>query len=128
MIRVLIIDDDKVSMKSAFDLANSIYLDNQFSFEYASRSQDVTYDALKSKYDIIGVDITLANKSEMNGYQIIKKISDTNLFPISKVFILTGNSQVEAELKRIGINNAIEIVHKPVTFDELAVVLQKISD
>lgn len=121
--KILIIDDEQVSISPAFDLANAIFFNGELKFEYKPRSQDVDYLHLNEKYNVIVVDITLANKSEKDGYGVLKEIINNNLFPPNKIFILTGNSQVNLELHKHGISHDIKVVEKPVTFSKLADVL-----
>lgn len=124
--KILIIEDQADSLRSAFDIANALDFNGSLQFEYLPKSQDVNYNTLKDEYELIFVDITLAIKSEMNGFGIIKKIVDENLFDQSKLFILTGNSQVEEGLEDNGISVPIPIITKPVTFKTIGAKLKKI--
>lgn len=122
--RILIIEDQKDSIESAFDFANEIGFNGELKFDYKPRSQDINYERL-SDFDLLFVDITLANKSQMNGFGIIKHIIDNTDYPLDRIVILTGNSLIKEGLKQNDIPENIEIVYKPVTFKQLIPVFQK---
>lgn len=123
--KILIIDDEQASISPAFNLANALYFQNELEFVYKPRSQDVNYERLKDEFSIVIVDITLAARSEMDGYGVLNKIISNGLFPLSRLFILTGNSQIKSELEKRGINTSIKVVQKPVTFSELQPILSE---
>lgn len=123
--KILLIEDQPSSIKSAFDIANALYFENKLTFTFVPRSQDVDYSRLKDDYDLVFVDITLAKRSEMNGYGIIKKLLSENLMAMDKILIMTGNSRIEENLKENGITTKLTIIKKPLTFVSLKPVLEQ---
>ena len=123
--KILIIDDEKESIRPAFDLANALNFNDELEFTFVPRSQDIDYGSLREEFDLIIVDITLAKRSEFDGYGIIKKFVAGDYYPVDRTIILTGNSQVKSELERLGLPTEIEIVTKPVTFNDITTTLRK---
>lgn len=125
--RILIFEDEWNTIKGSFELANIYAFDEELKFTQKAKSQDVSFDNLRTNYDAIFVDITLAKNTQLDGYHIIKKISDENLFDLSKMVVLTGNNKVEEKLKDIGLKpEKLRIVYKPIDFEELSSVLQSV--
>lgn len=125
--RILIFEDEWSTIKGSFELANIFAFDEELEFTQKAKSQDVSFDSLRTNYDAIFVDITLAKNTQLDGYHIIKKISDDNLFDLSKMVVLTGNNKVEEKLKDVGLNpGKLRIVYKPIDFEELSSVLKSV--
>jgi DNA-binding NtrC family response regulator len=84
------------------------------------------YLDITSKFDVIFVDIELANKSADDGIGVIKKLilSDENV--IQKIIIITGHSGIKELIAQSGIPTTIEIIEKPITKEQLLNVLKRI--
>lgn len=127
--KILIFEDEWNSIKGSFELANIYAFENKLSFDIKTKSQDIAYNSWREFYDAVFVDITLAKNTKWDGFNIIKVIYDTDLFPLNKVVILTGNSKVEEKLKEMGINtDLIKILYKPINFEILARELECVLD
>lgn len=113
------------SLKTAFDLANLRKFNGDLKIISVPRSQDIVYTSLMEDYDLIFIDITLASRSQLNGYGIIKKIMDSNYFPIDRIVILSGNTKIKDGLTQYGLPESIEVILKPVTFRQLEEILSK---
>lgn len=124
---ILIFEDEWNTIKGSFELANIYAFEDQLRFKVKAKSQDASFDDLRNEYYAIFVDITLAKNTQLDGFNIIKKISDENLFDLNKVVVLTGNNKVEEKLNEMQLNtDDITIVYKPVDFEELSDVLRKV--
>lgn len=122
MKKVLIIEDEYSEVQTAFEYVNDIYLSNDLDLKNLTKSQDVDFSKL-SDYDYIFLDITLAKKSQKDGYGILKKIEDENI-QTGKLIIMTGNNKISETLKDRGIENAYPIITKPIGFQELKNVFE----
>ncbi len=124
--KILIIEDQRESIESAFAFANAIGFQDRLDFTYVPRSQDIDFENLSNTYDLIFVDITLAERSQMNGFGIIRHILEHDHFPQERIVILTGNSKIAEGLRQNGIPENIETVYKPVTFRQLIPIIQRL--
>lgn len=124
-IKILLVEDEIVNNEGAFKIANAYKFDGKLKFEFKPKSQDVEFEFLQ-QYALVIVDITLAKKSEMDGYGVVKKILEENLYPKEKLIILTGNNKVEEGLLERGIDaNGIMIEYKPINYEGVAEFLSK---
>lgn len=115
-IKILVFEDDIQSIKGAFDFAKELEFNGNLSIRFAPKSQDVNMSDL-GNYDVIFVDITLAAKTQMDGYAILKKIKEEHLVEPFKVRVMTGNSRVEEMMENNGIPESFfKVVHKPIDF------------
>ena len=78
MQEVLIIENEYSYVKGAFDFVNEFMMNNSLHYRVISRSQDVPWDEL-SNYNFIFVDISLSQRSELDGYGILQKIEKEQL-------------------------------------------------
>lgn len=125
--KILIFEDEWNTIRGSFELANIYAFEENLQFIVKPRSQDINFCSWKVEYDAVFVDITLAKNTQLDGFNIIRKIINECLFDTSKVVILTGNSKVEEKLKEMDINNSeITIMYKPIDFDTLSKTLSKI--
>ena len=93
MKKVLIIEDEYMEVQVAFEYVNSICMNSELQITNVTKSQEVDFSKL-SEYDYVFLDITLAKKSQMDGYGILKKIEKEKI-PIQKLVIMTGNRSEE---------------------------------
>lgn len=122
MKKVLIIEDEYSEVQTAFEYVNDIYLSNELDMKNLTKSQDVDFSKL-CDYDYIFLDITLAKKSQKDGYGILKKIEEENI-QIGRLIIMTGNNKISETLKGRGIMNTYPIITKPIDFQELKNVFE----
>lgn len=127
--KILIFEDEINSIRGAFDFANALYFNDELDFKFASKSQDVNFGQLES-YSMIFIDITLANKTAMDGYGVVSKIIERGTFPIEHIRILTGNSKVQDGLSVRNLPvNKIKVLYKPVDFNDISKeILQVLPD
>ena len=125
MKKILVIEDEFNQFESLFNYVNDIYMENELSFTNVVKSQDLNPFSSLSAYDMVFVDIKLGNKSELDGYGILKKI-ETDKIPVKKIVIFTGNNKILEMLKARGIIGEYEIVTKPVELSRLRVLFQSV--
>ena len=118
MKKVLVIEDEFNQFESLFNYVNDIYMDNELSFTNVAKSQDLGQLSSLSTYDLVFVDIKLGNKSELDGYGILKRI-ELDERPVRKIVIFTGNNKITEMLKIRGVTGEYEIVTKPVELSRL---------
>lgn len=73
MKKVLVIEDEFMEVQVAFEYVNDMYLNGDLEITSVIKSQEVDFSKL-SDFDYIFLDITLAKKSQMDGYGILKKM------------------------------------------------------
>lgn len=117
MKKVLVIEDEFREVKVAFEYVNDLCLNSELEIINVAKSQDVDFTKI-SEYDYVFLDITLAKKSQMDGYGILKKIERENI-PIQKLVIMTGNGKISDVLKERGITNDYPKLIKPLDYQEL---------
>ena len=117
MKKVLVIEDEFREVQVAFEYVNDLCLNSELEIINVAKSQDVDFTKI-SEYDYVFLDITLAKKSQMDGYGILKKIERENI-PIQKLVIMTGNGKISDVLKERGITNDYPKLIKPLDYQEL---------
>lgn len=117
MKKVLVIEDEFREVQVAFEYVNDLCLNSELEIINVAKSQDVDFTKI-SEYDYVFLDITLAKKSQMDGYGILKKIERENI-PIQKLVIMTGNGKISDVLKDRGITNDYSKLIKPLDYQEL---------
>ena len=117
MKKVLVIEDEFREVQVAFEYVNDLCLNSELEIFNVAKSQDVDFTKI-SEYDYVFLDITLAKKSQMDGYGILKKIERENI-PIQKLVIMTGNGKISDVLKERGITNDYPKLIKPLDYQEL---------
>ena len=117
MKKVLVIEDEFREVQVAFEYVNDLCLNSELEIINVVKSQDVDFTKI-SEYDYVFLDITLAKKSQMDGYGILKKIERENI-PIQKLVIMTGNGKISDVLKERGITNDYPKLIKPLDYHEL---------
>ena len=117
MKKVLVIEDEFREVQVAFEYVNDLCLNSELEIINVAKSQDVDFTKI-SEYDYVFLDITLAKKSQMDGYGILKKIERENI-PIQKLVIITNNGKISDVLKERGITNDYPKLIKPLDYQEL---------
>ena len=122
--KILLIEDEVRTVQGAFTLANLYGFEGTLDIVIVKCSQDVDFNAL-SQYDLIFVDITL-DQSEMDGISIIKKIQHENSYPLDRIIVLTGNYDMENDLKTKGIDcKKTRVCYKPVSYKDIAQIIKQ---
>ncbi len=121
MKRVLIIEDEYDEVKNAFEYVKDIFYSGEMELTNVIKSQDIPFQNLE-RYDVIFLDITLAKRSKMDGYGILKKIEQENI-SYNKLVIMTGNNKISYVLKEREILGEYEILAKPLDFKELKLII-----
>ncbi len=122
MKKVLIVEDEYSEVQTAFEYVNDIYLSNDLDLKNLAKSQDIDFSKL-CDYDYIFLDITLAKKSQKDGYGILKKIEEENI-QTGRLIIMTGNNKILETLKDRGVTKEYPIITKPIDFQELKNVFE----
>lgn len=116
--RILIIENEFQSIRTAILVLVGKYKEEKSLMEYkvCVKSQDVDWDNLES-YSAIFVDLSLAAKTEMDGFSILNKIKNEYPAMVRKCAIITGNGMVEDSLKAKGISiDEFKIFTKPLKY------------
>ena len=122
MKKVLIVEDEYSEVQTAFEYVNDIYLSNDLDLKNLAKSQDIDFSKL-CDYGYIFLDITLAKKSQKDGYGILKKIEEENI-QTGRLIIMTGNNKISETLKDRGVTKEYPIITKPIDFQELKNVFE----
>ena len=124
---ILIFEDEWPTIRGSFELANIYAFDGMLKFEHYTKSQEVAFISWREKYSAVFVDITLAKNTKLDGFNIVKRILDEDLFDKSRVVVLTGNSKVEERLNTLGVDtDGLRIEYKPVGFTSIVSILKSI--
>ena len=122
---ILIIENEYISVKPAFESANILRFNNKLHFNNVAKAQDIDYQNL-DVYSLIFIDISLAKNSYLDGFGIIEKIKSTNPNILSRTVIITGNNKIEGLIKKYGFtDNNIKVLMKPIGFQEVEKVINE---
>ena len=123
-VKILVIEDMVDTIKGAFELAAISDFNENMSFVFITRSQDVDYDYIND-YALVFVDIELAKGSKEDGFAVLRRLLNSGLYPLERTFILTGNTVVEEKLLENNIAPKIVVIKKPVNYEDIAKELKK---
>lgn len=123
-IKILVIEDMVDTIRGAFELAAISEFNENMTFVFKTRSQDVNYGTI-NEYALVFVDIELAKGSKEDGFAVLRKLLNSGVYPLERTFILTGNTVVEEKLVENNINPKIEVVKKPINYEDISTVLKK---
>jgi len=115
--KVLIFENEFYKVENAFKYVNQKYFNGILEFTVITKSQDFKNFNEVSNFDYVFLDISLALKSDLDGFGILKKIEDENI-KIKKLIILTGNGDIKNKLNELGLKD-YPIILKPVVFSRL---------
>ena len=121
MKKILIVENEFSSIKAPILVLVSKYKQENEILKYQSyvKSQDMDWGNIES-YDALFIDLSLAAKSEMDGYSILKKIKSEYPELTKRTAIITGNGLVEESLIEKGIGKeAFKVFTKPLKYMEL---------
>jgi len=114
---ILIFENEYTFIENAFNYVNHRYFNGDLKFTVCPKSQDLKPFKSIENYDHVFIDISLALKSDLDGFGILKKIKDENL-KVKKITIITGNNNISKKLEEEELNN-YPIIVKPITFHDL---------
>ena len=121
---ILIIENEYDSVKSAFDAANLLEFENALNFININKAQDIDYSTI-NLYSLIFIDISLAQKSVLDGYGIIIKLISQYPNIANKIIIITGNNQIKEGMKVRDIDRyEIPIIIKPLGYSDIANIIK----
>lgn len=118
MKKILIIENEFQSMIAPIMVLVGQYknLQEELTYKVCVKSQEVDWDGLPT-YNVILVDLSLAAKSEMDGYAILNKIKAEYPDLISRTAVITGNGKVEEAFKEKGIEmDEFKVFTKPLKY------------
>ena len=122
-VKILVVEDMVNTVSGAFELAALYLFNDQMTFDIVKRSQDIDFEHIK-KYSLVFVDIELAKDSAEDGFAVIRRLLNSNMYPLDHTLILTGNTVIEEKLIENNIDKHITIVKKPVAYEDVANVLK----
>lgn len=116
--KILIFENEFTYIETQFNYVNEVYFNNSIEFNVLQKSQDLNDYNNLNEYDFIFVDISLATKSILDGFGIIKKMENLGILK-EKIVILTGNHHIKQGLKEKGLQTDYRILTKPIDFTDL---------
>ncbi len=121
--KVLIFENEYSYIDTPFEYVNDIYFDNSIKYQVIAKSQDLKPFSSIQNFDYVFLDISLAKKSELDGFGILKKIKDENL-KVKNIIILTGNHLIREKLIEKELPTHYPILTKPIDFEDLLRVIK----
>lgn len=86
--KVLIIENEYDSIRPVFNAAEKLILKQELEKVHIDKSQDIPWTELRS-FNAIFIDLSLATRSQQDGYGIIEKLKEQVPEILSKVAIIT---------------------------------------
>ena len=122
--KILVIEDMVETIRGAFELAAISEFNENMTFVFKRTSQEVDYERIND-YVLVFVDIELAKGSKEDGFAVLRRLLNSGLYPLERTLILTGNTVIEEKLLENNINPKIEVVKKPINYEDIAKVLKR---
>jgi ActR/RegA family two-component response regulator len=122
--KVLLFENEFHLLKTCFDALKVLHF-GQLEYEVLTKSQDLPDFKRANEYDFIFVDINLVDNTNLDGFQIIQQLIEEGV-PSSKICVLTGWVNIQAELDLRGLTN-ISSITKPVKIETLYNVLKHLE-
>lgn len=117
---IAIFENEYESVKVSFEAANLIYFDNKIEFTVYPSSQSADLSKIND-YDVVFIDIDLSSKSDLDGYSLIEKISNTYPDVEKRMVVLTGNNKIVESLNLRGLYiKDLQIIIKPTDYEEVS--------
>ncbi len=121
--KIAIFENEYQQVEAAFQVVNLLHYNNSLQIQTFPSSQSIgDLDKIKD-FDVVIVDIDLSQKSNLDGYSLLRRIED--LDKKTKILILTGSSKVEQTLKEKKLP-PYDILLKPLDFNILHESLNKV--
>lgn len=122
--KILTIENEYASIKPVFSAIEYLVFREELEKVQCDKSQDIPWKMLNT-FDAIFVDISLATKSDLDGYGILKKIRDDYPSLLSKVAIITGNDKINEMLKERNLDDCnVRIFEKPLRYKDIAAFIK----
>ncbi|MFM8911447.1 MAG: response regulator [Flammeovirgaceae bacterium] len=115
--KIVIFENEFNNLRTSFEAVNLLYFNDSLEFQQFNTFQDFGKIEKLSDFDFAIIDIDLSPKSELDGYQIIEKISELK-GKQPKIIILTGHLNIEEQLKARNLP-LLPIITKPVDFNSI---------
>ncbi|MEI6827721.1 MAG: response regulator [Desulfuromonadales bacterium] len=115
--RILVVDDEE----NAREALSKILAHDGFQVASAGNGLEALNFLRSNDVELI---ITDLNMPEMNGLMFLRELNRT--YPTSKVIMITAYGEVESYVEAITLG-AFEYINKPVKYDDLKKVIDKIS-
>lgn len=123
--KILVIENEYDSISPVFEAVEKLVLKQTIEIVRVDKSQDVPWDVLDS-FNAIFVDLSLATKSQQDGYGVVATIKERVPIVLNKTAIITGNDMVRESLTERGLIGCnIEIFDKPLHFKDIAAFINK---
>lgn len=123
--KILTIENEYASIKPVFSAIECMVFKETLDIKQCDKSQDIPWDELNT-FDAIFVDISLATKSNLDGYGILKKIKNEYPSLLPKVAIITGNDKISEMLKERNLDDChVRIFEKPLRYKEIAAFIKE---
>lgn len=124
--KILIFENEFVYLDTTFRYVSKLYFDEKLEYDVFASSQDFGALINANKYDLIIIDISLAKRSDLDGYGLLKKLNEID-FSKEKIVIMTGNHQIKEGLKEKGLDFDYKILTKPIDINDLISVLNSVN-
>lgn len=115
--KVAIFENEFIFVEASFKAFNTIYCNNKLQYTVFVSSQSFGDLANLENYDMMIVDIDLSIMSQMDGYQLIETVEQSQIKKPS-IIILTGHKAVNEQLKSRGLAS-YPIIAKPVNLTKI---------
>lgn len=123
--KILTIENEFASIKPVFNAIECMVFKEALDIKQCDKSQDIPWDELYT-FDAIFVDISLATKSNLDGYGILEKIKNEYPSLLPKVAIITGNDKIREMLKERNLDDChVRIFEKPLRYKEIAAFIKE---
>ena len=122
--KILTIENEFASIQPVFNAIECLVFKENLDMKQCDKSQDIPWDSLNT-FDAIFVDISLATKSNLDGYGILKKIKKEYPSLLPKVAIITGNDKISEMLKERSLDDCdVRIFEKPLRYKDIAAFIK----
>lgn len=122
--KILTIENEYASIKPVFSAIECLVFKEALDIKQCDKSQDIPWTILNT-FDAIFVDISLATKSDLDGYGILEKIRNEYPSLLSKVAIITGNDKISEMLKERNLDDCnVRVFEKPLRYKEIAAFIR----
>lgn len=122
--KILTIENEFASIQPVFNAIECLVFKEPLDMKQCDKSQDIPWDSLNT-FDAIFVDISLATKSNLDGYGILEKIKKEYPSLLPKVAIITGNDKISEMLKERSLDDCnVRIFEKPLRYKDIAAFIK----
>lgn len=125
--KILTIENEYASILPVFSAIECMVFKEELDKQYCDKSQDIPWEVLNT-FDAIFIDISLATRSNLDGYGILEKIKKEYPSLLLKVAIITGNDKISEMLKERKLDDChVRIFEKPLRYKEIAAFIKQSS-